>query len=381
MGKRGNGEGTISRRKNGGWMAQYTIHAADGRKRKTVYGKTRAEVSEKLTKAMADRDGGLIFDVGWMAVAEYLDRWLADSARGTVRKSTYDSYKGQLHRYVHPTLGRLALKKLTELHVQGLYRSMLDRGLSARTVRYTHAVLRRAFKQAVRWKYIPRNPCDDADPPKVQREEMRPLDREEARRLLDTAAKPDPNGDPDRFHALYILAVHTGMRPGELLALKWDDIDFESGTLSINRTLSMTGEFAPPKTAKSRRRVRLTTGGVTALRSHRKRQLQERIRFSSLWQDHGLVFPSTVGTPLNHRNVVRAFKDLLNRAGLPAAVRLYDLRHPAPQPKRPSQIRPGTPRTRQHNLHPRHLFPRPARHGRRRNLRNGRSSRLAAKAH
>ncbi len=100
MGKRGNGEGTISR-KNGGWMAQFTIHTADGRKRKTVYGKTRAEVSEKLTKAMADRDSGLVFDAGKMTVGEYLGRWLADSARGTVRKSTYDSYKRQLRRYVH----------------------------------------------------------------------------------------------------------------------------------------------------------------------------------------------------------------------------------------------------------------------------------------
>ncbi len=120
-------------------------------------------MANKLAKAMADRDGGLIFDAGKMTVGEYLDRWLSDSARGTVRKSTYDSYKRQLQRYVHPALGQLALKKLTELHVQGLYCSMQDRGLSARTVRYTHAVLRRALKQAVRWKYIPRNPCDDAD--------------------------------------------------------------------------------------------------------------------------------------------------------------------------------------------------------------------------
>ncbi len=88
---------------------------------------------------------------------------------------------------------------------------MQDRGLSTRTVRYTHAALRRALKQAVRWKYIPRNPCDDADPPKVQRDEMRPLDREQARRLLDAAGKSGPNGEPDRFHALHVLAVHTGM--------------------------------------------------------------------------------------------------------------------------------------------------------------------------
>ncbi|CAN5548750.1 site-specific integrase [soil metagenome] len=327
MGKRGNREGTISRRKNGGWMAQYIVYTPDGRKRKTVYGKTRAEVSEKLTRAMADRDGGLVFDAGKMTVAEYLERWLADSARGTVRKSTYDSYEGQLRRYVHPTLGRLALKKLTELHVQGLYRSMQDRGLSARTVRYTHAVLRRALKQAVRWKYIPRNPCDDTDPPRVQRDEMRPLNQNQARRLLSVAGASGPNGEPDRFHALYVLAVHTGMRPGELLALKWEDVELEAEILSINRTLSMKGEFAAPKTAKSRRRIRLTAGSIAALKAHRKRQLEERMRLSSLWRDHGLVFPSTVGTPLNHRNLARAFKDLLKRASLPDTVRLYDLRH------------------------------------------------------
>ncbi len=135
--KRGNGEGTISHRKNGSWMAQYYVYTADGRRRKTLYGKTRNEVSGKLTKAMSDRDGGLIFDAGKMPLGEYLDRWLVDSARGTGRKSTYDSYEHQLRRYVQPTLGRLPLKKLTELHVQGLYRSMQDRRLSACTVRYT----------------------------------------------------------------------------------------------------------------------------------------------------------------------------------------------------------------------------------------------------
>lgn len=202
-----------------------------------------------------------------------------------------------------------------------------DRGLSARTVCYAHTVLRRALKQAVRWKYIPRNPCDDADPPKVQKDEMRPLDQEQARRLLDTAGQSGPDGAPDRFHALYVLAIHTGMRPGELLALKWEDADLEAGILSINRTLSISGEFAAPKTAKSRRRIRLTAGSVAALRAHRKRQLEERMRLSSLWRDHGLVFPSTVGTPLNYRNVARAFKDLLKRASLPSTVRLYDLRH------------------------------------------------------
>ncbi|MDX5893062.1 tyrosine-type recombinase/integrase [Rubrobacter radiotolerans] len=139
------------------------------------------------------------------------------------------------------------LKKLTELHVQGLYRSMLGGGLSVRTVRYAHAVLRRVLKQAVHWMLAPRNSCDAADPPKVQRDEMRPLDREQARRVLDTAAECSPDRAPDRFHALYVLAVHVGMRPGEFLTLKWEDVDLEAGVLSINRALSMAGEFTAPR--------------------------------------------------------------------------------------------------------------------------------------
>jgi integrase len=116
------------------------------------------------------------------------------------------------------------------------------------------------------------------------------------------------------------------MRPGEILALKWDDVDLDSGTLQLNRALS-DGEFTAPKTARSRRRIMLTTGSVKALRAHRKRQLEERMQKAGLWEDHGLVFPSTVGKPLSHRNVVRSFKALLQRADLPAGTRLYDLRH------------------------------------------------------
>jgi integrase len=151
------------------------------------------------------------------------------------------------------------------------------------------------------------------------REEIRPLDGEQTRRLLEAV-------EGDRLEALYILAVHTGMRPGELLALRWDDVDLEAASLQVNRALS-DGEFTPPKRAKSRRRIDLTAGSIAALRVHRKRQLEERLQRAGLWQDYGLVFPSSVGTPLSHRNVVRAFKAMLHRAGLPSSARLYDLRH------------------------------------------------------
>jgi integrase len=323
MGRRGNGEGTITRRKDGRWEAKYTVHTAKGPKRRAFYGRTRAEVAEKLTTALSDRSSGLAnFDAGSLTVGEYVGRWLSDSVRGSVRTSTHASYERQLRRYVVPALGRVKLKQLTAAHVQGLYRSMQDSGLSPRTVRYAHAVLRRALKQAVRWGMIPRNPCDDTDLPKASRNEMRPLDRRQARRLLGVA-----RSDGDRLEALWVLAVHTGMRPGELLGLKWEDMDLGAGALQVKRALSPEGRFAATKTARSRRRIDLTSGSVEALQRHREAQLEERIRRAGLWQDQDLVFPSSVGTPLSHRNVVRAFKALLRRAELPETTRFYDLRH------------------------------------------------------
>ena len=323
MGRRGNGEGTVTRRKDGRWEAKYTVHTTGGPKRRALYGKTRAEVAEKLAQALSDRSGGLAnFDAGSVTVGEYLERWLNDSAKGSVRDSTHASYERLLRRYVFPGLGRVKLRKLSAAHVQGLYRSMQDGGLSSRTVRYAHAVLRRALKQAMRWGMIPRNPCDDADPPKANREEMRPLDREQARRLLSFASS-----DGDRLEALWVLAIHTGMRPGELLGLKWEDVDLEAGALRVKRALLPEGEFAATKTARSRRSIDLTPGSVEALKRHRTAQLEERLRRAGLWQDQGLVFPSSVGTLLSHRNAVRAFKALLHRAELPETTRFYDLRH------------------------------------------------------
>jgi len=321
MGKRGNGEGSITRHKKSGlYMARYTVQMPDGlRKRKTIYGKEREDVADKLAKALSDRADGLVYDDENMTLGEYLERWLHTSVRWSVRESTYESYRRQLIRYVVPAIGHMKLRKLTTLHVQGMYRAMLDRGLSTRTVQYTHAVLHRALRQAVRWGMVPRNVSEDADRPQVRREEMRPLNRDQARRLLETTRG-------DRLEALYVLAIHTGMRPGELLGLKWEDVDLEGASLRVNRALS-NGKLTTTKTKRSRRRIDLSAGTVRALKAHRKRQLEERMQKAGLWQEDGLVFPSSAGTPLSHRNVVRAFKDLLKRARLPESTRLYDLRH------------------------------------------------------
>src|SRR5215204_2421852 len=313
MGKNGNGEGSIyEHKRNGkkvGYRGAYTVYTAEGPKRRYVTGKTREEVRQKLAGAIADRDGGLVFSADGQTVGEYLERWFETSVRGSVRESTYGSYRRQVRRYVVPAIGGVKLKSLSAMHVQVMYRSMLDRALSSRTVQYTHAVLRRALKQAVRWGLVPRNVCEDVDRPRLFREEMRPLDRGQARRLLKAA-------EGDRLEALYVLAVHTGMRPGELLGLKWEDVDLEAGALRVKRALSPEGVCAATKTARSRRRIDLTAGSVEALRRHRKAQLEERLKRAGLWQDKNLVFPSSVGTPLSHRNAVRAFKALLRRADL-----------------------------------------------------------------
>jgi integrase len=321
--KRGNGEGSITRRKDGLYMARYTVETAIGAKRKTLYGKTRGEVSEKLTKAMADRDEGLVFDADNLKVGEYLERWLVDSVLDTVRPTTYERYEQIVRIHVRPALGSVKLKNLTPVHVRGLYREKLEAGLSARTVQYIHVTLHKALKQAVQDGLIPRNATEAVKAPQVRREEMRPLSGDQVKVLLEVARG-------DRLEALYVLAIHTGLRQGELLGLKWEDVDLESGTLRVRRTL-VTAKGGPvltaPKTKGGRRSVKLTQGAVEALRSHLKHQLQEIDRAGSLWRENGLMFASESGEPLDRRYLTSCrYKALLKRAELPM-IRFHDLRH------------------------------------------------------
>jgi integrase len=334
--KRGNGEGSITRRKDGLYMARYTVETAIGAKRKTLYGKTRGEVSEKLTKAMADRDEGLVFDADNLKVGEYLERWLVDSVLDTVRPTTYERYEQIVRIHVRPALGSVKLKNLTPVHVRGLYREKLEAGLSARTVQYIHVTLHKALKQAVQDGLIPRNATEAVKAPQVRREEMRPLSGDQVKVLLEVARG-------DRLEALYVLAIHTGLRQGELLGLKWEDVDLESGTLRVRRTL-VTAKGGPvltaPKTKGSRRSVKLTQGAVEALRSHLKHQLQEIDRAGSLWRENGLMFASESGEPLDRRYLTSCrYKALLKRAELPM-IRFHDLRHTCATPLLSKNVNP-----------------------------------------
>jgi integrase len=331
MAKNGNGEGSIyEHKKNGkkvGYRGAYVVHTSEGSKRRYVSGKTRAGVAAKLRKVLSDRDGGLVFDAGGSTVGDYLDRWLSDAVRGTVRESTFSRDKYLVNNHIKPALERLKLKNLNALHLQGLYRERLDSGLSGSTVQKIHHVIHKALSQAVRWDLIPRNPADAVKAPTASTKEMNPLAAPEARRLLEAASG-------DRLEAFYVLAVHTGMRRGELLGLKWGDVDLDAGTPAIHlrRTLTRTDNscrlaLGEPKTKKSRRTVRLTPRAVEALRRHRARQAEEKLKAGSLYQDQGLVFAGMVGNLINPSNLrQRSFIPLLKRAGLPR-ITFNDLRH------------------------------------------------------
>jgi integrase len=323
--KRGNGEGSIHRRKGGGWCAQYTVYTANGRKRKTLYGKTRQEVAAKLTTGLSDREDGVIFDAKNLTIGEYLDRWLKDSVERNVGPRTLSNYQLQVRQHLRPALGQVKLKALSPAHIQGLYRSKLDAGLAPSSVRYIHAVLHRALKQALRWGLVPRNASESVDLPRLGKEEVEVLLPYEVRAFLDAARE-------DRLEALYVVAVTVGLRRGELLGLRWTDLELDGEPkLRVGRQLQRMRDgsgrrFVAPKGGKGRT-IRLPARTVEALKAHRARQAQARLKAGSLYQDGGLVFASEIGTPLEPSNIDRrSFKPLLEKAGLPD-IRFHDLRH------------------------------------------------------
>jgi integrase len=324
--RRGNGEGSITRHKKSGlWMARYTVETPTGPKRQTIYAATRKEAAEKLAKALSNRADGIVVDDKNLTVGDYLDRWLSDCVRGTIRESTYSRDKYLVINHVKPSIGRVKLKNLNALHLQSLYRERLDSGLSGSTVQKIHHVLHKALTQAMRWDLIPRNPAVSVKAPTPTPKEMHPLSVLEARQLLEAARG-------DRLEALYVLAVHTGMRRGELLGLKWGDVDPDLATVRVRRTLTRGEDGrgyvvgAATKSGKGRH-IRLTPRAVEALKRHRARQAKEKLKVGGLYRDQDLVFAGEGGNPINPSNLRnRSFKPLLERAGLPR-ITFHDLRH------------------------------------------------------
>ncbi len=320
-GKRANNEGNIKRRADGRWEARITL--SDGR-RKSFYGKTRQEVSRLLTEALRNRDTGVGVLSDRQTTGQYLESWL-ETCRHLLKERTWNRYVEYVRLHAIPVIGKTPLSKLSAQHLQALYARKLAEGLSPTTVRHLHAALHRALDRAVRLGVVHRNVADMVDPPRMSHHEMATLTAEQARALLDAATG-------ERLEALYVLALTTGMRQGEMLALKWHDVDLDDASLQVRANLQNVGgvyRIVEPKTQSSRRRIALPATAVEALREHRVRQERERSQANEGWEDNDLVFPNTVGRPLDGMNLMKYwFLPLLKRARLPR-IRFHDLRHTA----------------------------------------------------
>ena len=324
MTKRGNQEGSIYR-KNGRWTSAIDLgYSHDGRRRRKEFsGKTRQEVARKLAAAIRAREQGLPQPSERQTVAVFMHDWL-ESVRPSLRPKTARSYSDLMRLHVVPAVGRVRLARLEPKRLQQLY-SDLGQTLSPMSVRHVHAVLHRALRDALRWGAVARNVAELVTPPRAPRREMQTLSPEQARHLLDAARG-------ERLGALYVVALSTGMRQGELLALHWKNLDLDAASLQVRGTLQrVDGGLAvlEPKTAASRRQITLPAETVAALRRHRAEQNQERLGAGASWHDNDLVFANEIGRPIEPGNLVRrSFQGLLTKAGLPR-IRFHDLRHTA----------------------------------------------------
>lgn len=292
---------------------------------KTVCG-TKKDANTYLSTTLAAMSQGTFVESSPMTVDDYLDRWLHNAARGRLRERTFSDYSELLERYVRPAIGGKKLSSLRPLDIQSLYTKMQERSLSARTVRYTHAVLTSALKQAVKWLMLSQNPAAAVDLPKSTRKEMKALSAKEAERFLSAASE-------DRWAIVFALALATGMRPEEYLALQWKDIDLGRGIATVQRVIVWNRKgggwtLTEPKTSKSRRSIPLPASILRFLRTHKRHQGEQKLKAGAQYQPNDFVFATNEGAPLLIRNLLRRhFKPILIRAGLPESIRLYDLRH------------------------------------------------------
>jgi integrase len=319
--RRASGEDSIYRdrdRWRGAVSLGYDEHGK--RLRKKVSGRTRAEVNEKLRKLRQQVDGGVVPD-DRLTVQAFLDRWLSVSLPGSVAESTEDDYVDTVRLHFIPALGRKRLTKLTVADLDRLRKAKRDAGYSSNSVRIMRTVLRRALGQAVREGILSRNVAGLSAAPRIRARPGRTLTVDQARHLLDAAAGY-------RFEAAVVLALAYGLRRGEVLGLHWSALDWTAGTLGVTHSVTRVKDrdassgrrtrlvVSELKTPKSRRTLALTPELVARFGQHRARQAEVQIAAGALWRDHGLIFASEVGTPMDPENFSHSFARLCQRAGL-----------------------------------------------------------------
>lgn len=320
--RRGRNEGSIFQRKDGTWCAVLTVgYDGNGKRRRRVeYGATKNEVQGKLIRLLHESATGLLNDAERITVAQFLQRWLEDTVRRSVRPATHTLYGQMCRLHIVPRIGGVMLPKLRPLHVEQMLAGMEKDGRKPRLCQMAYTILHRALNDAVRGGLVPRNVCEAVTRPRAPRKTMQTFTPEQAAKLLETAKD-------DRLHALYVLAVTCGLRQGELLGLHWADTDLEADRLSVRHQMcELRGKLwlDEPKTANARRQIDLPEVAVKALREHRRKMLAE-----GHYRSDGLVFCDSQGGPIRKSALRRrSFEPLLKKAGLPR-IRFHDLRHTA----------------------------------------------------
>jgi integrase len=315
------GRGTIGQRADGLWRASVMV---DGRRR-YVSAKTEREALVRLDALRATLAVGVEPAPAQLTVARFLDRWI-ETAGPALRPGTRRSYEGHVRLYINPAIGRVPLSKLTPAQVQKLLTDLQARGLSPATVSLVRATLRRALGQAERWGLVARNVARLVDPPRAERSEIRPLSEDQVRTFLEATRET-------REWPLYVLAISTGLRQGELLGLRWTDLDLDAGTMAVRGSLQMIDhepQLVETKTRRSARVVVLPRVAVTALREQRRQQLEDRLAAGQAWEGERweLVFLDLWGEPLRAWRVTKRYQSQLGGAALPR-FRFHDLRHTA----------------------------------------------------
>lgn len=371
-GRRGRGEGSIRQRTDGRWEARIDCGWINGKRvRKSIFGRTKRAVVKKLPKALQQAQQGKPFTDERQTVERYLTRWL-EYMKTRLRTRTWEGYETAVRLHLVPGLGKEPLARLTPSHVETAFQRLLENGASASTIGYARKVLRAALNRALKWQMVTQNVAELVDPPRHRAREIQPLAPAEARTLLESVTS-------HRLAAIVSVATALGLRQGEALGLRWQDVDFDAGTLKVRQALERSGgdraarrplraerrelnkriamtakrsaerrelrqlleanrakwrelrsviRFVEPKSVRSRRTIRMPQIVITALKAHRKRQREERMGLGSAWEDSGLVFTSPIGTPLDPRNVTREFQAMLKATGV-SRVRFHDLRHTA----------------------------------------------------
>jgi integrase len=354
--RRGQNEGSIFQRDDGRWCGVQNVGYQSGKRvRKYFYAATAAEVQDKLTNSKSNSLQGLPVIFEKNTVAEFLTGWLEQTVKPNVRPLTYQQYQAHVRLYLIPEIGRVKIARLQPQHVQAAVNRLLsrakatykpeprkpfekaapvppDKKLSPRTVQLALVVLKHALSQAVKWNLIARNVAALVGSPRVKRRAITPFNSDQARAFAE--AIPEK-----RFGPLYLTALMLGLRQGEVLGLRWSDVDFTEKRLTVSRAIERIRnadgkgsslQFVEPKTDRSRRTISLPDSIIAALKTQRARQAQARLLAGADWKDKSgdLIFTTKIGTPIEPRNLYRDFRGILADAKLPM-IRFHDLRHSA----------------------------------------------------